>query len=81
MAAKKGAGSIEHGICWLQNLDAIIIDKRRTPNVCREFSCYHLLSDKNGSYLGGYPDQDNHTIDAVRYAMEQDMRKNAYSFD
>ena len=81
LAAKKGAGSIEHGICWLQNLDAIIIDKRRTPNVCREFSCYHLLSDKNGSYLGGYPDQDNHTIDAVRYAMEQDMRKNAYSFD
>ena len=81
LAAKKGAGSIEHGICWLQNLDAIIIDKKRTPNVCREFSCYHLLSDGNGNYMGGYPDKDNHTIDAVRYAMEQDMRKNAYSFE
>lgn len=80
LAAKKGAGSIEHGISWLQNLSAIIIDKKRTPNVCREFSCYHLLSDNNGNFLGGYPDKDNHTIDAVRYAMEQDMRKNAYSF-
>ncbi|MGI5824448.1 MAG: PBSX family phage terminase large subunit [Bacillota bacterium] len=80
LAAKKGAGSIEHGISWLQNLNAIIIDKQRTPNVCREFSCYHLISDSNGNYQGGYPDKDNHTIDAVRYAMEQDMRQSAYSF-
>ena len=81
LPAKKGAGSIEHGISWLQNLSEIVIDKTRTPNVCREFSCYHLLSDGNGSFLGGYPDKDNHTIDAVRYAMEQDMRHNAYSFE
>lgn len=78
--AKKGPGSIEHGISWLQNLSEIVIDKNRTPNVCREFSCYHLLTDKNGNFTGGYPDLDNHTIDAVRYAMEQDMRQSAYSF-
>lgn len=81
LAAKKGAGSIEHGISWLQNLSKIVIDKSRTPNTYREFSCYHLLTDNNGNFRGGYPDKDNHTIDAVRYAMEQDMRINAYSFN
>lgn len=81
VAAKKGPGSVEHGISWLQNLNAIVIDKKRTPNICREFSAYHLLTDRNGNFQGGYPDADNHTIDAVRYALEQDMRPKAYSFD
>lgn len=80
LPARKGAGSIEHGISWLQNLTEIVIDKRRAPNACREFSHYHLLADGNGNFKGGYPDRDNHTIDAVRYAMEQDMRQDVYSF-
>lgn len=80
LAAKKGAGSIEHGISWLQNLTEIVIDKRRTPNACREFLQYHLLTDGNGNFCGGYPDRDNHVIDAVRYALERDMRQEVYSF-
>ncbi|MGN0619207.1 MAG: PBSX family phage terminase large subunit [Ruminiclostridium sp.] len=67
----KGSGSVEHGIVWLQNLEQIVIDPVRCPNTAREFSRYELLPDGNGGYRDGYPDKDNHTIDAVRYALEQ----------
>ena len=39
----------------------------------REFSTYELERDKNGNFKGGYPDKDNHTIDACRYALEDEM--------
>lgn len=71
--ARKGPGSVEHGINWLQNLDKIIIDNSRCPNTAREFLQYELLPDGNGGYRDGYPDKDNHSIDAVRYAMETIM--------
>ena len=69
-AAKKGPGSVEHGISWLQNLNQIVIDPRRCPNAKREFFGYELVPDKNGGYRADFPDKDNHTIDAVRYALE-----------
>lgn len=69
--ARKGRGSIEHGIKWLQDLSEIIIDPKRTPNVLREFSGYELEEDKWGNLKGSYPDKDNHSIDATRYALEQ----------
>ena len=72
-AAKKGGGSVEHGIMWLQNLEQIIIDPIRCPNTTKEFTQYSLVPDGNGGYKDGYPDKDNHTIDAVRYALEDDM--------
>ena len=77
-AAKKGPGSVEHGIVWLQGLKRIVIDKVRAPECAREFAAYQLAAD--GKAQGAYPDRNNHTIDAVRYALEQDMRQNTYSF-
>lgn len=74
-AAKKGPGSIEHGITWLQNLAEIIIDQQRCPNAAREFSEYELEKDNNGNWKDGFPDKDNHTIDTARYACERDMVK------
>lgn len=72
--AKKGPGSVDHGIAFLSDdLDEIIIDPVRCPNVAREFNSYELEMDKNGNFKGGYPDKDNHSIDAVRYALEGDM--------
>lgn len=69
--AKKGAGSIEYGIRFLsEELEEIVIDSKRCPNVAREFLSYELEMDKEGNYKGEYPDKDNHTIDAVRYALE-----------
>ena len=72
--AKKGPGSVDHGISYLANdIDEIIIDPKRCPNAAREFDTYELEKDKNGNFKGGYPDKDNHTIDAARYGVEQDM--------
>lgn len=76
--AKKGSGSVEFGIRWLQNLSEIIIDPVRCPEARREFCGYRFTPDGNGGFRGEFPDKDNHTIDAVRYALEDEAgRKNA----
>ncbi len=68
--AVKGPGSVEYGMKWLQGR-RIVIDKARTPNAWREFSRYEFERDREGNFVSGYPDRDNHTIDAVRYALER----------
>jgi PBSX family phage terminase large subunit len=74
VGAKKGPGSVDHGIAYLSDdLDEIIIDPVRCPNAAREFNSYELEKDKNGNFKGGYPDKDNHSIDAVRYGLEGDI--------
>lgn len=78
--AKKGPGSVEHGISWLQNLAEIVIDPERCPNAAREFSGYSLEPDGEGGFRCGFPDRDNHCIDALRYGFEREMRKPGISF-
>ena len=70
VGARKGPGSVEHGMRWLQELGEIVIDPARCPNTAREFSGYEYRQDRHGNFLADYPDQDNHTIDATRYAVE-----------
>lgn len=78
--AKKGPGSVEHGISWLQDLDEIVIDPVACPNAAREFSGYELERTADGTaFKAGYPDKNNHTIDATRYACERDMKKGGVS--
>lgn len=74
---KKGPGSVEHGMRWLQELGQIIIDPARTPKAAREFSAYEYTQNRNGEFLPDYPDRDNHCIDGTRYALEAEisMRK------
>lgn len=72
--AKKGPDSVEYGIKWLQNLNAIYIDKHRCPNTYREFVSYEYEINRDGQYISAYPDKNNHAIDAVRYAMRQEMK-------
>lgn len=75
-AARKGPGSVEAGIKWLQSMPAIVIDPARCPETAREFSEYEYERDpKTGEVLKGYPDAANHSIDAVRYAMEPVWRR------
>ena len=69
-AAVKGPGSVEYGMKWLQGR-TIVIDRRRTPEAWREFSGYEFERDRDGNFISGYPDRDNHTIDAMRYALER----------
>ena len=73
-AAVKGPGSVEYGMKWLQKRK-IVIDKARTPNAYREFVGYEYERNKEGDIISGYPDADNHTIDATRYALERVFRK------
>lgn len=68
--ARKGAGSVEHGIRWLKERDEIVIDPANCPRAAKEFSTYEYARDKGGAFLSECPDKDNHTIDAVRYALE-----------
>lgn len=75
VGAKKGADSVEYGIKWLQDLEEIIIDPERCPETAKEFSRYELDRDREGNFKAGFPDHDNHHIDAVRYACEDDMRR------
>jgi len=72
-AAKKGPGSVEFGVKWLQDLEAIIIDPLRCPLAAKEFINYSLETDRSGMVKDKFPDKDNHSIDAVRYALEDDM--------
>lgn len=59
---------VDDGIRWLQKRKAIVIDRERCPLAFQEFSRYRALEDDDGKFKG-YPDKDNHTIDAVRYAV------------
>lgn len=72
--AIKGPGSIDYGMKWLQKRK-IVIDIRRTPNAYDEFVHYEYERDKNGEFISGYPDTNNHLIDATRYALERIFRR------
>jgi len=69
VGVKKGPDSVEFGIKFLQDLEEIIIDDIRCPNTAREFLNYELEKDANGNFKAEYPDKNNHSIDAVRYAL------------
>jgi len=68
-AAKKGPGSVEYSMKWLQG-KKLVMDPNRTPEACKEFKKYEYDRDKDGNIISGYPDRDNHLIDATRYATE-----------
>jgi phage terminase large subunit len=69
--ADKGPGSVDYGIKWLQGLAHIYIDKRRCPDTFKEFVEYEYEQDKDGNFISAYPDENNHSIDAVRYALQK----------
>ena len=72
--AVKGPGSVEYGMKWLQRR-RIVIDRRRTPHAYEEFVGYEYEKNKADEWISGYPDRNNHSIDAVRYALERVMNK------
>lgn len=66
--ADKGPGSVNYSMKWLQSLLKIVIDPTRCPDTAKEFAEYEYERDpKTGEVLEGYPDLNNHHIDAVRY--------------
>lgn len=73
--AEKGAGSVEYSMKWLSALAKIVIDPKRCPVSAQEFSTYEYQQDKDGNYISGYIDADNHVIDATRYALNRIWKK------
>ncbi len=73
--AKKGPDSVEYSMKWLSGLAKIVIDPRRCPKTAEEFTIYEYPQDKDGNYITGYVDADNHCIDSVRYAMNPIWRR------
>lgn len=73
--AKKGPDSVEYSMKWLSSLAKIVIDPIRCPKSAEEFSTYEHPQDKDGNYITGYVDKDNHCIDSVRYGLNPIWRR------
>lgn len=73
--AEKGPDSVPYSMKWLSSLAKIVIDPERCPVSTEEFTTYEYEQDKDGNYISGYVDADNHCIDSVRYALNTIWRK------
>ena len=73
-AAIKGPDSVSYGIKWLQRRK-IVIDRKRTPNAYDELVNYEYDTDRDGNFISGYPDENNHLLDCTRYAVEPISRR------
>ena len=67
-SARKGPGSRELGVRWLQGLNAIVIDPVKCPCVLQEFLEWEYEVAPDGTVLGTLMEANDHGIDAARYA-------------
>ena len=72
---EKGPDSVKYSMKWLSSLSKIVIDNKRCPIATQEFSTYEFQQDKDGNYISGYVDENNHCIDATRYALNLIWKK------
>lgn len=68
--AVKGADSINRGIRFLQGYEIII--HTQCQHFKNEIEQYHWQEDKNGNAMAKAVDENNHLMDALRYAIEQE---------
>ena len=78
LPAKKGRGSIETGIKYLQSFTKIFVHPD-CKNSARELFDYSFKKDMEGNILPIPEDINNHLIDALRYATEDLHGKNTIS--
>lgn len=69
--AAKGQDSVNRGIRFLQGME-IIVDTH-CQNFKNEIEQYHWREDKYGEPMPQAVDKDNHLLDALRYALEDEM--------
>ena len=72
---EKGQNSVDYSIKWLQALNHIYIDPVRCPFTAEEFLEYEYERDKDDNVISAYPDANNHSIDATRYALSPIWRR------
>lgn len=76
VGAIKGQGSLEDGIEFLRSFDIVV--HPRCAHVAEELARYCYKTDPHtGEILPVLEDKDNHTIDALRYALEE-LRRSGY---
>jgi phage terminase large subunit len=74
--AIKGIGSVEDGIEFLRSFDIVV--HPRCSNVINELTLYAYKTDQQTEeILPMLEDKNNHTIDALRYALEE-LRRSGY---
>lgn len=78
-AARKGKDSVLAGIDFLQDFKIIV--HPRCANFLTEIANYAWDKDKFGQQINKPVDDFNHLMDAMRYALEEHMRENSFSFD
>lgn len=69
--AEKGPDSVAYSMKWLQGLNHIYIDPNRCPYALEEFITYEYERDRDDNVISGYPDSNNHAIDAARYGLNR----------
>ena len=60
---------------WLAGLREIAIDPKRCPLTFEEFALCEYAKDREGNWIDDYPDGNDHSIDAVRYAMMNEVAR------
>lgn len=74
--AIKGPGSVEDGVEFLRSFDIVV--HPRCVNVIRELTLYGYKIDQHtDEVLPVLADKENHTIDALRYAVEE-LRRSGF---
>jgi phage terminase large subunit len=76
LPANKGQGSVNQGIQRVQDM-RISVTKSST-NMIKEYRNYMWETDKDGKILNVPIDAFNHTLDALRYAMEDWQEKREF---
>jgi phage terminase large subunit len=76
--AKKGKDSVNNGIQWIQDLEIII--HPRCVNFLMEISTYQWKKDKFDKKMNVPEDDNNHLMDAMRYALEKYIQKNTWLY-
>jgi phage terminase large subunit len=80
IASKKGQGSINQGIQFVQ--DQRVSITKRSHNINKEYRNYLWLTDRDGRVTNTPEDGFNHAMDAIRYGLETyrtvEDRRNEY---
>lgn len=78
-AARKGKDSVNNGIQYIQDFKIYIHPK--CVNFLTEISNYTWDNDKFGAKINRPIDDFNHLLDAMRYAMEEFLKGDTFSFE
>ena len=79
MGAKKGIGSVNQGIQFIQ--DQRISVTQHSLNLIKEYRNYLWRKDKNGKFLNDPEELFNHLMDAVRYGFDGYVQNDLLSKD